>query len=103
MSFVCSVDGQVVAVRLAVHSETQRGAQLEAAEYKRLKPLQGRHVPRLIADRYTCAGSVSFVATEYVKVVIVKRLIPHAHKSTSRKLLSLSARKSAMLGQHYLC
>ena len=69
---VCSVAGQVVAVRLAFHRKAQEAAQLEAAVYQRLQSLQGRHVPRLVAHGYTCAGSAYFVATEYVKVIFSK-------------------------------
>lgn len=69
LQLVCSVAGQVVAVRLAFHGKAQEAAQLEAAVYQRLQTLQGRHVPCLVAHGYTCAGSAYFVATEYVKVI----------------------------------
>ena len=62
----------MVAVRLAFHGKALEAAQLEAVVYQRLKNLQGRHVPRLVAHGYTCAGAAYFVATEYVKVVFCR-------------------------------
>ena len=77
LPLVCSVAGQIAAVRLAFNAKDQKAAQLEAAVYQRLEFLQGRHVPRLIAQGYTCAGSAYFVATEYVRVCFAN-LTKHA-------------------------
>ncbi len=65
---LCSLFGRAAAVRLAVGAAAQQAAQLEAAAYHRLQPLQGVVVPRLLAHGYTLGGDAYFVAAEFIEV-----------------------------------
>ena len=79
---LCSLYGNVVAVRLAFNVEDQMWAQQEVKVYSRLQCLQGKSVPRLRAHGFTHKGQVYFVATDYIAVSSPLLLPRRAMEST---------------------
>ncbi|KAK9805493.1 hypothetical protein WJX72_001306 [[Myrmecia] bisecta] len=86
--FLGSLFGRAVAVRLAVGDAAQQAAQLEAEAYERLQPLQGLHVPRLLAHGFTLDGDGYFVATEFIEGVAWD-WHSAAHRALDHEVLSI--------------